>query len=127
VGIEDEILFACYRHPLQFSIVRIEIIILNRFRCLGFWMNVCSLALSWFGHIQRAKRVKNLRNEPSIMIFFQGLVLVYVTVIMVMVVRQFSNLSTIEEDQKRLLVVDRVGNTEVETLRTVMEDSRNLV
>ena len=53
--------------------------------------------------------------------------LVYVTVIMVMVVRQFSNLSTIEEDQKRLLVVDRVGNTEVETLRTVMEESKNLV
>ena len=58
---------------------------------------------------------------------FQGLVLVYVTVIMVVVVRQFSFLSTIEEDQKRLLVVDRGGNTEVETLRTVMEDSRNLV
>ena len=51
----------------------------------------------------------------------------YVTVIMVMVVRQFSNLSTIEEDQKRLLVVDKEGNTEVETLRTVMEDSVNLV
>ena len=58
---------------------------------------------------------------------FQGLVLVYVTVIMVVVVRQFSFLSTIEEDQKRLLVVDRGGNTDVETLRTVMEDSRNLV
>ena len=40
--------------------------------------------------------------------------MVYVTVIMVMVVRQFSNLSTIEEDQKRLLVVDRGGKTEVE-------------
>ena len=92
-----------------------------------FGLHVCSLALSWFGHIQKAKHVKNLRNEPSIMLFFQGLVLVYVTVIMVMVVRQFSNLSTIEEDQKRLLVVDRGGNTEVETLRTVMEESKNLV
>ena len=60
-------------------------------------------------------------------LILQGVVLVYVTVIMVMVVRQFSNLSTIEEDQKRLLVVDRGGNTEVETLRTVMEDSKNLV
>ena len=53
--------------------------------------------------------------------------MVYVTVIMVMVVRQFNNLSTIEEDQKRLLVVDRGGNTDIETLRTVMEDSVNLV
>ena len=43
---------------------------------------------------------------------------------MVMVVSQFSNLSSIEEDQKRLLVVDRGGSTEVETLRTVMEDSQ---
>ena len=60
-------------------------------------------------------------------LILQGVVLVYVTVIMVMVVRQFSNLSTIEEDQKRLLVVDRGGNTEVETLRTVMEDSQFLV
>ena len=47
--------------------------------------------------------------------------LVYVTVIMVMVVRQFSNLSTIEEDQKIMLMVDR-GGTDAETLRTVMED-----
>ena len=42
-------------------------------------------------------------------LILQGVVLVYVTVIMVMVVRQFSNLSTIEEDQKIMLVVDRGG------------------
>ena len=53
--------------------------------------------------------------------------LVYVTVVLVVMVRQFGFLSTIEEDQKRLLVVDRRGNTEVETLRTVLEDSKDLV
>ena len=51
----------------------------------------------------------------------------YVTVIMVVMARQFSFLSTIEEDQNRLLVVDIGGKTEIETLRTVMEDSMNLV
>ena len=57
----------------------------------------------------------------------QGVVLVYVTVVLVVMVRQFGFLSTIVEVQKRLLVVDRRGNTEGETLRTVLDDSKDLV
>ena len=56
----------------------------------------------------------------------QGLLLVYVGMVMVLVVRQFENLSSIEEDQSRLLLVDREGSTQLETLRTVKE-AQNLV
>ena len=57
----------------------------------------------------------------------QGLVLVYVTVVLVVMVRQFRFLSSLEQDQARLAVVDKQGNTDLETLRTVMEDSPVMV
>ena len=47
----------------------------------------------------------------------QGLVLVYVTAILVIMARQFRRLDTIEEDINRCLVVNSQGNTNVETVR----------
>ena len=47
----------------------------------------------------------------------KGLVLVYVTAIIVVMVRQFRMLNNLEEDSNRLLVVNRSGGTEVESLR----------
>ena len=47
--------------------------------------------------------------------------------ILALVVKQFGNLSSIEDDHKRLLVVDIDGITQVESLRTVKETSSNLV
>ena len=39
----------------------------------GVWVFVCSLPLSWVGHIQRAKCVKNLLNlRNQIIIFLSG-------------------------------------------------------
>ena len=43
----------------------------------------------------------------------QGLVLVYVTVVMVVMARQFNFLSSMEENEK-VLIVDTHGNTELE-------------
>ena len=45
--------------------------------------------------------------------------LVYVTAIIVVMVRQFRMLNSLEEDTNRLLVVNTKGNTEVESLRLV--------
>ena len=47
----------------------------------------------------------------------QGLVLVYVTAILIIMARQFRRLDTIEEDINRCLVVNSQGNTKVETVR----------
>ena len=47
----------------------------------------------------------------------QGLVLVYVTAILVIMARQFRRLDTLEEDINRCLVVNSQGNTKVETVR----------
>ena len=47
----------------------------------------------------------------------EGLVLVYVTAIIVVMVRQFRMLNSLEEEDNRLLVVNTWGDTEVESLR----------
>ena len=47
--------------------------------------------------------------------------LVYVTAIIVVMVRQFRMLNTLEEDTNRLLVVNTEGNTEVESLRWILD------
>ena len=66
----------------------------------------------------------NYLDEPT---YFQGLLLIYVSMILALVVKQFGNLSSIEDDHKRLLVVDSGGTTQVESLRTVKETSSSLV
>ena len=43
--------------------------------------------------------------------------MVYVTAIIVVMVRQFRMLNNLEEDSNRLLVVNTSGDTEVESLR----------
>ena len=48
----------------------------------------------------------------------QGLVLVYVTAILVIMARQFRRLDSIEEDLSRCLVVNASGTTSVETVRS---------
>ena len=48
----------------------------------------------------------------------QGLVLVYVTAILVIMARQFRRLDSIEEDLSRCLVVNSSGTTSVETVRS---------
>ena len=57
--------------------------------------------------------VQNVHNHHN----SQGLVLVYVTAILVIMARQFRRLDTIEEDINRCLVVNSQGNTNVETVR----------
>ena len=52
--------------------------------------------------------------QPSV----QGLVLVYVTAILVIMARQFRRLDSIEEDLSRCLVVNASGTTSVETVRS---------
>ena len=72
------------------------------------------------------KKLLPWKKHQMYFICTQGLLLVYVGIVMVLVVRQFENLSSIEEDQSRLLLVDREGSTQLETLRTVKE-AQNLV
>ena len=52
--------------------------------------------------------------QPSV----QGLVLVYVTAILVIMARQFRRLDSIDEDLSRCLVVNASGTTSVETVRS---------
>ena len=47
----------------------------------------------------------------------KALVLVYVTVALMVMVRQFSLLSSLDSDNKRLVVVTQRGDTEVDTVR----------
>ena len=62
------------------------------------------------------------------MLFYeQGLVLVYVTVVMVVMARQFSFLSSLDEDSERLPVVDTTGQTEMELVRNIQGESTNFV
>jgi len=66
-------------------------------------------------------------NPDGSLLLILGLVLVYVFFILVSVVRQFSELTNLDRDQERILVVDRMGITDVETVRTVLEERTQLV
>ena len=59
-----------------------------------------------------------LSSCPPVQHSVQGLVLVYVTAILVIMARQFRRLDTIEEDLSRCLVVNASGTTSVETVRS---------
>ena len=56
----------------------------------------------------------------------QGLVLVYVTVVMVVMARQFSFLSD-TEDMEKMMVVNSEGVTNMETLDSVISDNTDMV
>ena len=53
----------------------------------------------------------------SPLLHLKALVLVYVTVALMVMVRQFSLLSSLDTDNKRLVVVTQRGDTEVDTVR----------
>ena len=57
----------------------------------------------------------------------QGLVLVYVTAILVIMARQFRRLDSIEEDLSRCLVVNSSGTTSVETVRSNIQPRHKTV
>ena len=62
-------------------------------------------------------------------ISWQGLVLVYVTVVLVVMARQFSFLSNLEteQDEDKMMVVNTQGVTEIETVRNVITEYPDLV
>ena len=72
--------------------------------CLYWWESLCT----------KCTQASSLLPSSHVS---QGLVLVYVTAILVIMARQFRRLDTIEEDINRCLVVNSQGNTKVETVR----------
>jgi len=61
------------------------------------------------------------------LVFILALVLVYVTVALMVMVRQFSLLSSLDTDNKRLVVVTEAGRTEVDTVRNILDETADLV
>ena len=59
-------------------------------------------------------------------VVLQGLVLVYVTVVLVVMARQFSFLSD-TEDREKMMVVNSEGVTNMETLDSVISDNTDMV
>ena len=59
-------------------------------------------------------------------VVLQGLVLVYVTVVLVVMARQFSFLSD-TEDMEKMMVVNSEGVTNMETLDSVITDNTDMV
>ena len=59
-------------------------------------------------------------------VVLQGLVLVYVTVVLVVMARQFSFLSD-TEDREKMMVVNSEGATNMETLDSVISDNTDMV
>ena len=59
-------------------------------------------------------------------VVLQGLVLVYVTVVLVVMARQFSFLSD-REDMEKMMVVNSEGVTKMETLDSVISDNTDMV
>ena len=59
-------------------------------------------------------------------VVLQGLVLVYVTVVLVVMARQFSFLSD-TEDMEKMMVVNSEGVTKMETLDSVISDNTDMV
>ena len=59
-------------------------------------------------------------------VVLQGLVLVYVTVVLVVMARQFSFLSD-REDMEKMMVVNSEGVTNMETLDSVISDNTDMV
>ena len=60
----------------------------------------------------------------------QGLVLVYVTVVLVVMARQFSFLSNLDTEQDtvdKMMVVNTQGVTEIDTVRNVITEYPDLV
>ena len=59
-------------------------------------------------------------------VVLQGLVLVYVTVVLVVMARQFSFLPD-TEDMEKMMVVNSEGVTNMETLDSVISDNTDMV
>ena len=57
-------------------------------------------------------------DQQLLNMFSQGLVLVYVSTILIVMVRQFRMLDSLEEDINRCVVVDHSGQTNMKTVRS---------
>ena len=73
--------------------------------------------------------LKYYELEKNYVFSWQGLVLVYVTVLLVVMARQFSFLSNLEteQDEDKMMVVNTQGVTEIETVRNVITEYPDLV
>ena len=63
------------------------------------------------------KHLLDNTDQQLLHMFSQGLVLVYVSMILMVMVRQFRMLDSLEEDINRCVVVDHSGQTNMKTVR----------
>eukprot|EP00088_Acartia_fossae_P007864 TRINITY_DN13696_c0_g1_i1.p1 TRINITY_DN13696_c0_g1~~TRINITY_DN13696_c0_g1_i1.p1 ORF type:complete len:115 (+),score=20.13 TRINITY_DN13696_c0_g1_i1:46-390(+) len=90
--------------------------------CLNQWL----VSQQHPGREDHSNKVDLSDNTSLITAIFTVSMLVYVVLVVILVVKQFRGLDTAQEDNKLVLVSNQQGETDIQTVRRVREESKGV-